>query len=91
MAEDGGEGPEEGAPGARLQGSKGAGRGGARGMVLPFQPLALTFHHVNYYVDMPKARCQGQLGGDRAVSSSRFPCCGSSGMCAPAVPAGLSE
>ena len=26
-----------------------------RGMVLPFQPLALTFAHVNYYVPMPKA------------------------------------
>ncbi|XP_042473406.1 pleiotropic drug resistance protein 2-like isoform X1 [Zingiber officinale] len=24
-----------------------------RGMVLPFQPLSLAFHHVNYYVDMP--------------------------------------
>ncbi|KAF6166044.1 hypothetical protein GIB67_012941 [Kingdonia uniflora] len=24
-----------------------------KGMVLPFQPLALTFNHVNYYVDMP--------------------------------------
>ncbi|KAG8371495.1 hypothetical protein BUALT_Bualt13G0093600 [Buddleja alternifolia] len=25
-----------------------------RGMILPFQPLAMTFHNVNYYVDMPK-------------------------------------
>ena len=92
-AKHGGEGPEEGAPGARLEGSKGAGRGRARGMVLPFQPLALTFHHVNFYVDMPKARCQGQLGGDRAVSSSHVPGCGSSGrrLCAPPVHAGLSE
>ncbi|EEF33323.1 ATP-binding cassette transporter, putative [Ricinus communis] len=24
-----------------------------KGMVLPFQPLALAFNHVNYYVDMP--------------------------------------
>ncbi|KAL1544075.1 Pleiotropic drug resistance protein 2 [Salvia divinorum] len=24
-----------------------------RGMVLPFEPLSLTFNHVNYYVDMP--------------------------------------
>ncbi|CAI0544219.1 unnamed protein product [Linum tenue] len=24
-----------------------------KGMVLPFQPLSLAFHHVNYYVDMP--------------------------------------
>ncbi|XP_041993830.1 pleiotropic drug resistance protein 2-like isoform X2 [Salvia splendens] len=26
-----------------------------RGMVLPFEPLSLTFNHVNYYVDMPAA------------------------------------
>ncbi|MCL7045571.1 hypothetical protein MKW94_009630 [Papaver nudicaule] len=24
-----------------------------RGMILPFQPLSLSFNHVNYYVDMP--------------------------------------
>ncbi|KAK2655148.1 hypothetical protein Ddye_008200 [Dipteronia dyeriana] len=24
-----------------------------KGMVLPFQPLSLTFNHLNYYVDMP--------------------------------------
>lgn len=24
-----------------------------KGMILPFEPLALTFHNVNYYVDMP--------------------------------------
>ncbi|KAK7244946.1 hypothetical protein RIF29_39775 [Crotalaria pallida] len=24
-----------------------------RGMVLPFQPLSLSFNHINYYVDMP--------------------------------------
>ncbi|KAK4279547.1 hypothetical protein QN277_011313 [Acacia crassicarpa] len=24
-----------------------------KGMVLPFQPLTLAFHHVNYYIDMP--------------------------------------
>ena len=23
-------------------------------MVLPFTPLSLTFHHLNYYVDVPK-------------------------------------
>ena len=23
-------------------------------MVLPFDPLDLTFHHLNYYVDLPK-------------------------------------
>ncbi|KAK4834395.1 hypothetical protein QYF36_021902 [Acer negundo] len=30
-----------------------------KGMVLPFQPLSLTFNHVNYYVDMP-AEMKGQ-------------------------------
>nr|XP_027190419.1 ABC transporter G family member 31 [Cicer arietinum] len=31
-----------------------------KGMILPFQPLTMTFHNVNYYVDMPKAiRKQG--------------------------------
>lgn len=27
--------------------------GKSRGMILPFQPLSLAFHNVNYYVDMP--------------------------------------
>lgn len=27
-----------------------------KGMILPFQPLTMTFHNVNYYVDMPKVR-----------------------------------
>ena len=26
---------------------------GQKGMILPFEPLALTIHDVNYYVDMP--------------------------------------
>lgn len=26
----------------------------AKGMILPFEPLTMTFHNVNYYVDMPK-------------------------------------
>ncbi|KAL9235362.1 hypothetical protein vseg_010125 [Gypsophila vaccaria] len=26
-----------------------------KGMILPFQPLSMTFHNVNYFVDMPKA------------------------------------
>ncbi|KAF8010616.1 hypothetical protein BT93_J1302 [Corymbia citriodora subsp. variegata] len=31
-----------------------------KGMILPFQPLTMTFHNVNYFVDMPKAmRSQG--------------------------------
>ncbi|KAL8516358.1 hypothetical protein ACS0TY_014856 [Phlomoides rotata] len=25
-----------------------------KGMILPFQPLTITFHNVNYFVDMPK-------------------------------------
>ncbi len=25
-----------------------------KGMILPFEPLSLTFHNVCYYVDMPK-------------------------------------
>ena len=29
---------------------------GGKGMVLPFDPLDLTFHHLNYYVDLPKVR-----------------------------------
>ena len=28
--------------------------GGGKGMVLPFTPLNLTFHHLNYYVTLPK-------------------------------------
>lgn len=24
-----------------------------KGMILPFTPLTLTFHHLNYYVDAP--------------------------------------
>jgi len=27
-----------------------------RGMILPFQPLAMSFDTVNYYVDMPAVR-----------------------------------
>ena len=69
---EGGEGLGEGTPGARREGLKGARGGRARGMVLPFQPLALTFHHVNYYVSMPKVRCRTRLRADRAVSS--WPC-----------------
>ncbi|KAK0605080.1 hypothetical protein LWI29_022550 [Acer saccharum] len=29
--------------------------GKKKGMILPFQPLAMTFQNVNYFVDMPKA------------------------------------
>ncbi|XP_034687785.1 ABC transporter G family member 31 isoform X3 [Vitis riparia] len=41
--EDGG-----GKPKAAEEGSK------KKGMSLPFQPLTMTFHNVNYFVDMPK-------------------------------------
>jgi hypothetical protein len=27
-----------------------------KGMVLPFQPLAIAFHHINYFIDMPPVR-----------------------------------
>ena len=27
---------------------------GSKGMVLPFAPLNLSFHHLSYYVDLPK-------------------------------------
>lgn len=27
---------------------------GEKGMVLPFDPLHLTFHNLSYYVDLPK-------------------------------------
>jgi len=29
-----------------------------KGMILPFQPLAMSFDTVNYYVDMPAVRIQ---------------------------------
>lgn len=30
---------------------------GSKGMVLPFTPLNLTFHHLSYYVDLAKVCC----------------------------------
>lgn len=30
------------------------GEGSKKGMILPFQPLTMTFRNVNYFVDMPK-------------------------------------
>jgi len=27
-----------------------------RGMVLPFTPLSIAFHHINYFIDMPAVR-----------------------------------
>lgn len=32
------------------------GKSEKKGMILPFKPLTMTFHNVNYYVDMPKVR-----------------------------------
>lgn len=34
------------------------GVGPKRGMILPFQPLAMSFDTVNYYVDMPAVKIQ---------------------------------
>ena len=28
-----------------------------RGMVLPFTPLSIAFHHINYFIDMPAVSC----------------------------------
>lgn len=34
---------------------------GESGMVLPFEPLNMTFHHVDYFVDLPLVRlCAGR-------------------------------
>eukprot|EP01018_Ginkgo_biloba_P026509 Gb_37006 [translate_table: standard] len=38
---------------------------GKKGMVLPFQPLALAFDNVNYYVDMPAEMKQQGVTEDR--------------------------
>lgn len=36
---------------------------GGRGMVLPFEPLTLSFHDVNYYVPLPGVRSRAlELG-----------------------------
>ncbi len=39
-----------------MQANGGAASGGSKGMVLPFDPLHLTFSDLNYYVDLPKVR-----------------------------------
>ncbi|KAG9149461.1 hypothetical protein Leryth_022202 [Lithospermum erythrorhizon] len=36
-----------------------------KGMVLPFQPLTMTFSHINYYVDMPLEMKQQGVSDDR--------------------------
>lgn len=38
---------------SRRAGGKDAGEVIDKGMVLPFQPLCLTFRHMDYYVPMP--------------------------------------
>eukprot|EP00891_Asterochloris_glomerata_P005114 jgi/Astpho2/5114/Aster-06326 len=51
-------GLQNGQDGAANQKALGNGDGtphtNGNGMVLPFNPLDLTFHHLNYYVDLPK-------------------------------------
>lgn len=42
-----------GSPGVVAPSERGMNASG-KGMVLPFTPLALTFHELNYYVDLPK-------------------------------------
>ncbi|CAI5462796.1 unnamed protein product [Closterium sp. Yama58-4] len=42
-----------------------AGEAGVRGMVLPFEPLSLSFSNVNYYVDMPAEMKEEGAEGDR--------------------------
>lgn len=36
-----------------------------RGMVLPFQPLSIAFHNINYYVDMPAEMRQQRIPEDK--------------------------
>ncbi|CAL8998997.1 unnamed protein product [Prunus brigantina] len=36
-----------------------------KGMILPFQPLTMTFHNVNYFVDMPKEMKSQGIPEDR--------------------------
>ncbi|KAH9331701.1 hypothetical protein KI387_003809, partial [Taxus chinensis] len=42
-----------------------SGKGGKKGMVLPFQPLAMAFDNVNYYVDMLSEMKQQGVTEDR--------------------------
>ncbi|KAM7256970.1 hypothetical protein ACFE04_012711 [Oxalis oulophora] len=52
-----------------------------KGMILPFQPLTMTFHNVNYFVDMPKEMtAQGipekrlqLLGVEASIENSSIP------------------
>ncbi|KAK7305391.1 hypothetical protein VNO77_43296 [Canavalia gladiata] len=51
-----------------------------KGMILPFQPLTMTFHNVNYYVDMPKEIAQQGVTETRLKLLSNV-----SGVFAPGV------
>ena len=46
----------KGVNGAPAAVAKAAEEGPGRGMVLPFQPTVVTFHHLNYSVDWPSVR-----------------------------------
>ncbi|KAH9331698.1 hypothetical protein KI387_003806, partial [Taxus chinensis] len=51
--------------GSNVSNKSDSGEGGKKGMVLPFQPLAMVFDNVNYYVDMPAAMKQQGITEDR--------------------------
>ncbi|KAK9906410.1 hypothetical protein WJX75_001426 [Coccomyxa subellipsoidea] len=49
--------PREEGPGNSVKAIKGS---AAKGMILPFQPMALTFHNVSYFVPLPKEMAEEQ-------------------------------
>ncbi|XP_027337469.1 ABC transporter G family member 31-like [Abrus precatorius] len=51
-----------------------------KGMILPFQPLTMTFHNVNYFVDMPKEIAQQGVADTKLKLLSNV-----SGVFAPGV------
>ncbi|PQP96196.1 ABC transporter G family member 31 [Prunus yedoensis var. nudiflora] len=61
----------EGSPPADVDGNKESDPTSAgdnspkKGMILPFQPLTMTFHNVNYFVDMPKEMKSQGIPEDR--------------------------
>ncbi|XP_020221803.1 ABC transporter G family member 31 [Cajanus cajan] len=52
----------------------------AKGMILPFEPMTMTFHAVNYYVDMPKEIAKQGISETRLKLLSNV-----SGVFAPGV------
>ena len=44
-----------------LNGGAAGGGKGEKGMVLPFDPLHLTFHDLNYYVDLPTVSAKSNI------------------------------